>query len=146
MAVNLFSRTRMSSHKSAQGQSSLSAGGLWSSSHLLVMAVPLFMALSAAIGPALVTRPNKGLETVQSMVIATTLLQAENSGAAPIGARWERSPVESSAPGAEPLQPLYTGPTFLGFDCLADKTPSVLKMPTACRTSAGGERKWPERR
>ena len=104
------------------------------------MAVPLFMALSAAIGPALVTRPNKGLETVQSMVIATTLLQAENSGAAPIGARWERSPVESSAPGAEPLQPIYTGPTFLGFDCFADKTPSVLKMPTACRTSAGGKK------
>ena len=105
-----------------------------------MMAVPLLMVLSAAIGPALVTRPNKGLGTVQSVVIASTLLQAENSGAAPIGARWERSPVESSAPGAEPLQPIYTGPTFLGFDCFADKTPSVLKMPTACRTSAGGKK------
>ena len=81
----------------------------------MVIAVPLFMALSAAIGLALVTRPNKGLETVQSMVIATTLLQAENSGAAPIGARWERSPVGSSAPGTEPLQPTYTGPTFLSL-------------------------------
>ena len=129
----------MSSHKAARGQSSLSAGGLWSSNNLLLMAVPLLMALMAAMGPSLVTRPNKGLETVQSMVIATTLLQAENSGAAPVGPRWKRSPVESSAPGAEPLQPLYTGPTFLGFDCFADKTPSVLKMPTACRTSAGGK-------
>ena len=74
----------MSSHKSAQGQSGLSASGLWSWGHLLAMAVPLLMVLSAAIGPALVTRPNRGLGTVQSVVIASTLLQAENSRAAPI--------------------------------------------------------------
>ena len=104
------------------------------------MAVPLFMLLSAAIGPALVTRHNRGLGTVQNMVVATTLLQAEQSRAAPVGARWERSPVESSGLKPEPLQPTYTGPSFLGFDCFADKTPSVLKMPTACRTSAGGKR------
>ena len=130
----------MSSHRFAQGQSGLSACGLWSWGHLLGMAVPLLMVLSAAIGPALVTRPNRGLGTVQSVVIASTLLQAENSRAAPIGARWERSPVESSGPKSEPLQPTYTGPSFLGFDCFADKTPNVLKMPTACRTSAGGRK------
>ena len=90
----------MSSYRSARGQLGLSAGGLWSWGHLLGMAVPLLMVLSAAIGPALVTRPNRGLGTVQSVVIASTLLQAENSRAAPIGARWERSLVESSEIGA----------------------------------------------
>ena len=40
----------MSSHKAARGQSSLSAGGLWSSNNLLLMAVPLLMALVAAMG------------------------------------------------------------------------------------------------
>ena len=116
--VNLFRERTMSSRKSAQGQSGLGASGLWSWGHLLAMAVPLLMVLSAAIGPALVTRPNRGSGTVQSVVLASTLLQAENSRAAPIGARWERSLVESSAPKPEPRQPTYTGPTFLGFDCL----------------------------
>ena len=97
------------------------------------------MLLSAAIGPALVTRDNRGLGTVQNMVVATTLLQAEQR-AAPVGARWKRSSAESSERKSESLQTTYTGPTFLGFDCFEDKTPSVLKMPTACRTSAGGKR------
>ena len=104
------------------------------------MAVPLLMVLSSAIGPALVARSNRGLGNTQSMVLASTLLQAENSRAAPIRRRWERSLVGSSAPKSEPLQPTYTGPSFLGFDCFADKTPNVLKMPTACRTSAGGRK------
>ena len=130
----------MSSYRSARGQLGLSAGGLWSWGHLLGMAVPLLMLLSAAIGPALVTRHNRGLGTVQNVVIASTLLQAEHSRAAPIGARWKRSLVESSGPKSEPLEPAYTGPSFLGFDCFADKTPNVLKMPTACRTSAGGRK------
>ena len=130
----------MSSHKSAQGQSGLSASGLWSWGHLLAMAVPLLMVLSSAIGPALVARPSQGLGNTQSMVLASTLLQAENSRAAPIRRRWERSLVGSSAPKSEPLQPTYTGPSFLGFDCFADKAPNVLKMPTACRTSAGGRK------
>ena len=129
----------MSSHR-ARGQLGLSAGGLWSWGHLLGMAVPLLMLLSAAISPALVTRHNRGLGTVQNMVAATTLLQAEQSRAAPVGARWKRSSAESSELKSESLQTTYTGPTFLGFDCFEDKTPSVLKMPTACRTSAGGKK------
>ena len=124
----------------ARGQLGLSAGGLWSWGHLLGMAVPLLMLLSAAISPALVTRHNRGLGTVQNMVAATTLLQAEQSRAAPVGARWKRSSAESSELKSESLQTTYTGPTFLGFDCFEDKTPSVLKMPTACRTSAGGKK------
>ena len=69
----------MSSRKSAQGQLGLSAGGLWSWGHLLAMAVPLLMVLSSALGPALVARSNRGLGNTQSMVLASTLLQAENS-------------------------------------------------------------------
>ena len=138
--VNSFRKRAMSSHKSAQGQSGLSACGLWSWGHLLAMAVPLLMVLSSAIGPALEARSSRGLGNTQSMVLASTLLQAENSQAAPTGRRWERSLVGSSAPKSEPLQPTYTGPSFLGFDCFADKTPNVLKMPTACRTSAGGRK------
>ena len=94
----------MSSHRATRGQLGLSAGGLWSWGHLLGMAVPLFMLLSAAIGPALVTRHNRGLGTVQNMVVATTLLQAEQSRAAPVGARWKRSSVKSSELKSEPLQ------------------------------------------
>ena len=116
--MNLFRERTMSSRKSAQGQSGLGATGLWSWGHLLAMAVPLLMVLSSAIGPALVARSNRGLGNTQSMVLASTLLQAENSRAAPIGRRWEQSLVASSAPKSEPRQPTYTGPTFLGFDCL----------------------------
>ena len=102
--VNSFRKRAMSSHKSAQGQSGLSASGLWSWGHLLAMAVPLLMVLSSAIGPALVARSSRGLGNTQSIVLASTLLQAENSRAAPTGRRWEWSLVGNSAPKSEPLQ------------------------------------------
>ena len=120
----------MSSHRATRGQLGLSAGGLWSWGHLLGMALPLLMLLSAAISPALVTRHNRGLGTVQNMVVATTLFQAEQSRAAPVGVRWKRSSAESSELKSESLQTTYTGPTFLGFDCFEDKTCLLYTSPS----------------
>ena len=72
--------------------------------------------------------PGKDAESV--LVNGSPSMQAKSSRAA--GPQVQRVPGEARA--------IYSGPTtFSAYDCYADTHPTVLKMPSACRTGSGSK-------
>ena len=106
-------------------QSAVQAGGLWSRSHLGMLALPILLLLMSM--PA---QPRKGAE-VSSPAGASSFSRSSRLKRTATAAQSEPQPGGAGS--------VYQGPTFSGFDCFDDKNPTLLKMPTSCRTEAGGK-------
>ena len=113
-------------------RSTLQASGLWSVSHMVMLALPIVLLMLMIPGEpqGLQAITYLGDEVLQGMGFSK---ETKTSGAQRLSGKLKRA----SASAQETSSRLYDGPVFSAFDCFSDRAPTLLKMPIGCRTDAG---------
>ena len=91
------------------------------------------MALSAGLFIAVCSIPSGQSNVAASIAGMDTILDQFTGGKG----NPRHGDAASTSSAAHPGSSIYGGPSFSGFNCFADHKPSLLKMPSACRTQQG---------
>ena len=107
-------------------------------SHLVMLTLPIIFLMMMVPGQPqdLQAVTYLGDEILQGMGFAK---HAKTSGAQAVSRKPKRA--SAAAPGTSTggRDQLYDRPVFSGYDCFADKSPTLLKMAIGCRTGTGSK-------
>ena len=125
-------QSRSSQSARRASRSTPQASGLWSISHMVMLALPIVLLMLMIPGEPqeLQAISYLGDEVLQEMGFSK---ESKTSGAQRLSGKLKRA----SASAQETSSRLYDGPVFSAFDCFSDRAPTLLKMPIGCRTDAG---------